>query len=91
MNDDIKTNKQGQFLSFSCPEEKIAGLITEAKEGFDDFFASLKVFLVEFLLSSERELLAGPKYSPREEWKEWGTQKGSVYVGESECKIKSHV
>ena len=61
MNDDTKKNKQGQFLSFDCPEEKIAALITEAKVGFDDFFASLKVSLVEFLLSPERELLAGPK------------------------------
>ncbi|NGX47317.1 MAG: hypothetical protein K1000chlam3_00690 [Chlamydiae bacterium] len=46
MNDDTSKNKQTQFLSFDCPEEKVAALITEAKVGFDDFFASLKVSLV---------------------------------------------
>lgn len=88
MNSDTKKNKQGQLLAFSCPEEKLANLITEAKESFDDFFASLKVSLVEFLLSSERELLAGPKYQPRPQWEKWGTQKGSVYVGGERVQVK---
>ncbi|NGX47522.1 MAG: hypothetical protein K1000chlam3_00897 [Chlamydiae bacterium] len=88
MNDDTNKNIQTQFLSFSCPEEKIAALITEAKIGFDDFFASLKVSLVEFLLSSERELLSGPKYAPRPQWEKWGAQRGSVYVGGERVKVK---
>ena len=37
--------------------------------------------------SSERELLAGPKYAPRADWKKWGAQKGSVYVGGERVRV----
>lgn len=83
-----KNSNQEQLLSLSCPEEKIAALILEAKEDFNDLFASLKVVLVEFLLTSERELLAGPKYAPKPKWKKWGAQRGSVYVGGERVKVK---
>ena len=73
MNDFINKNKVKQYVSFNSPGEKIMGLLNTAKEDFNALFASLKVTLVEFILSSERELLAGPKYHPIDGWSNWGT------------------
>ena len=78
---------QPQRISLSCPEENLAALIAEAKTSFDDIFATLKSELVHYLLSSSRELIAGPKHAPKDGFSNWGSQKGSVYVGGKKLKI----
>ncbi len=88
MNSRTSQNKSTDLLSFACPEEKIAYLIGAAKDDFDQFFISLKKCLIEFLFSSEREMLAGPKYDPLPGWEKWGSQAGSVYVGGEKLKVK---
>ncbi len=60
----------------------------EAKTNFDGIFATLKSELVHYLLFSERELLAGPKYATREGFSNWGFQEGSVYVAGERLKVK---
>lgn len=64
MNRPIKEDKKTAFLSFLCQKTEMESLLTLAKESIDDLFASLKVALVEFLLSAEREQIAGHLYSP---------------------------
>ena len=56
-----RTNKkiQEQHLSLKCPEVEIATLIVQAKTDFEGVFASLKRVLVNYLLSSCREMLTG--------------------------------
>jgi putative transposase len=76
----IRRKTQDQLISLHCPEEKLAALIVAAKVSFEDVFAALKSELVHYLLFSNREFLAGPKYSPNKDWENWGTQEGSVYV-----------
>jgi hypothetical protein len=73
-----RKNNQGQFFSLNCPEGKIAALITDAKTNFESIFAALKSELVHYLLSSNREMLAGAKYRPNRDWENWG---GSRRVG----------
>lgn len=87
MNRTRKTNQE-QSISLSCPEEKIAALIANAKTSFEDIFAALKSELVHYLLFSNRELLAGTKYHPNKDWENWGAQEGSVYVAGERLKIK---
>ncbi len=82
-----RKNSQEQPISLSCPEEKIAALIAEAKTSFEDIFAALKSELVYYLLFSNRELLAGTKYRPNEGWENWGAQEGSVYVAGERLKV----
>ena len=48
----------------------------------------LKLQMVEFLLFSEREMLSGPDYDPKDGIKKWGIQGGSVYVGGERLKVK---
>ena len=86
MNGTKKTSKQ-QHISLNCPEENLAALIAEAKTSFDDIFAALKSELVHYLLFSSRELLAGPKHAPHEEFSNWGSQKGSVYVAGEKLRV----
>lgn len=86
MNGTKKGNNQ-QPISIKCPEENLAALIVEAKTSFDGIFAALKSELVHYLLSSDRELLAGPKYATREEFSNWGSQKGSVYVAGEKLQV----
>jgi len=87
MNRTRKDNNQ-QPLSIRCPEENLAALIAEAKTNFDGIFAALKSELVHYLLFSDRELLAGPKYATKEGYSNWGSQKGSVYVAGERLKVK---
>jgi hypothetical protein len=87
MNGTRKKNNQ-QLISIKCPEENLAALITEAKTNFDGIFASLKSELVHYLLFSDRELLAGPKYAPIQGYTNWGSQEGSVYVAGERVKVK---
>ena len=82
-----KKHPYEQSISLHCPEEKIAALITEAKSSFEEIFAALKSELVHYLLSSNQELLAGPKYKPNKNWENWGTQSGSVYVAGERLKV----
>lgn len=84
----IKNKKDKQLISLSCPEEKIAALISEAKINFEDIFAALKSELVHYLLFSNRELLAGAKYQPNKDWENWGAQEGSVYVAGERLKVR---
>jgi putative transposase len=87
MNRTKKDHNQ-QHISIHCPEEKLAGMIADAKTNFNDIFASLKRELVQYLLSSDRELLAGPKYAPKEGFSNWGEQGGSVYVAGERMKVR---
>lgn len=87
MNGTKKDNNQ-QPLSIRCPEEHLAALIVEAKTNFDGIFAALKSELVHYLLFSDRELLAGPKYGSKEGFSNWGSQEGSVYVAGERLKVK---
>ncbi len=86
MNRTQKTNNQ-QHISLHCPEEKIAALIAEAKINFESVFAGLKSELVYYLLFSDRELLAGPKYATKQGFSNWGSQEGSVYVAGERLKV----
>ncbi len=83
-----KKKDQQQLISLSCPEEKLAALIAESKTCFDDIFAALKSELVHYLLFSSRELVAGPKHASKEGFSNWGSQKGSVYVGGEKLKVQ---
>ena len=83
-----KKKDQQQLISFNCPEEKLAALIAEAKTSFDDILAALKSELVHYLLFSSRELMAGPKHTPRGGFSNWGSQKGSVYVAGEKLKVQ---
>ncbi|NGX37607.1 MAG: hypothetical protein K1000chlam2_00764 [Chlamydiae bacterium] len=83
-----RKNNQEQPIALSCPEEKIAALIAEAKTSFEDIFAALKSELVHYLLFSNRELLAGTKYLPNKDWENWGAQEGSVYVAGERLKVR---
>jgi len=87
MNGTRKDNNQQQ-ISIRCPEENLAALIAEAKTNFDGIFAALKSELVHYLLSLDRELLAGPKYATKEGYLNWGSQEGSVYVAGERLKVK---
>ena len=80
--------KRLEFLSFECPEKRIVDLISTAKDDFDKLMSLIKLNLIEFLISSEREMLAGPKYHPFSGWEKWGSQEGSVYVGGERIKVK---
>jgi transposase-like protein len=83
-----RKNNNQQLISIRCPEENLAALIAEAKTNFNGIFEALKSELVHYLLSSDRELLAGPKYAPREGYTNWGSQEGSVYVAGEKLKVK---
>lgn len=87
MNGTRKDNNQ-QSISIRCPEENLAALIAEAKTNFDGIFAALKSELVHYLLFSDRELLAGPKYATKEGYSNWGSQEGSVYVAGERLKVQ---
>ena len=56
--------------------------------GFEDIFAALKSELVHYLLFSNRELLAGSRYRPKNDWENWGAQEGSVYVAGERLKVR---
>ena len=83
-----KKKNQEQHLSLRCPEKELATLIAQAKTDFNGIFASLKRVLVDYLLSSSREMLAGPKYNPHDGWENWGSQGGSVYVAGERLKVR---
>jgi hypothetical protein len=87
MNGTKKDDNQ-QHISIRCPEENLAALIADAKANFDGIFAALKSELVHYLLSSDRELLAGPKYATKEGYSNWGSQEGSVYVAGERLKVR---
>jgi len=74
--------KEGAFLG------PIADLLIESKNHFDDIFAKIKYALVEFLLFSEREELAGTDYMPVNGRQKWGSQSGSVYVAGERLKVR---
>ena len=88
MNRCTRQKKETDLISLDCPQERIAELIDTAKSCFDRLIGDIKLNLVQFLLSSERELLAGPKYHPFPGWEKWGAQEGSVYVGGERVKVK---
>ena len=83
-----KKKDHKQLISLRCPEENLAALIVEAKTNFDGIFAALKSELVHYLLFSNRELLAGPKYAPNQGFENWGSQEGSVYVAGERLKVR---
>src|SRR5690606_19817221 len=68
-----RTNRAFAEIAFEgSPLGTIADLIQHTKEDFDLMVAKIKVTLVEFLLFSERESLAGPDYAPVSGWQKWG-------------------
>ena len=92
MKDSTKATKEAnQALKAMCeatPMFEINDLIMESKTCFDSLMGKLKLQMVEFLLFSEREMLSGPDYDPKDGIKKWGIQGGSVYVGGERLKVK---
>jgi putative transposase len=83
-----RTNRAFEKIAFEgSPLGTIADLIQHTKSDFDHMVAKIKVTLIEFLLFSERESLAGPDYAPISGWQKWGTQSGSVYAGGERIKV----
>ena len=83
-----EANQAFKAMYEASPIFEINDLIMESKTCFDNLMGKLKLQLVEFLLFSEREMLAGPDYEPKDGVKKWGIQGGSVYVGGERLKVK---
>ena len=83
-----RTTHAFKALTFEgSPLGELSSLLLASKSSFDEIIAHIKMILIQFLLFSERELLAGPDYAPIPGWKKWGCQSGSVYVGGEKVKI----
>lgn len=92
MKDSTKATKESnqalKAMYEASPIFEINDLLMESKTCFDNLIGRFKLQMVEFLLFSERELLAGPDYDPKDGIKKWGIQGGSVYVGGERLKVK---
>ncbi len=65
---------------------EINDLIMESKTCFDNLMGKLKLQMVEFLLFSEREMLAGPDYDPKDGIKKWGNLETTRHISTSMLK-----
>jgi hypothetical protein len=73
MKNSIKSIKRAAqaFKSLSCEGAllgEISSLIQKSKSDFDKVLGRIKMVLIEFLLFSKRETLAGPDYAPNPGW-----------------------
>jgi len=62
-------------------------VIQEGKTLLDEFQKNLGRKLVESLLLMEREVVGGTAYKPKQGYKKWSSQQGSVYVGKGKVKV----
>ena len=91
MKDDTKAKKETTKALKTMVEStqlfNINQMILESKTCFDSVLGQIKLQMVEFLLFSEREQIAGPDYAPKDGIQKWGSQPGSVYVGGERLKV----
>ena len=66
----------------------LAKVLKEGKSALDELKESLGQKLVECLLLMNREIIGGPAYLPKEGFKKWSSQNGSVYVGSGKMTVK---
>jgi putative transposase len=66
---------------------KVAQTIDFGKQAIDSLNHDVGKMLVESILLMDRESIAGPDYSPKEELYKWAHQPGSVYIGQQKVKV----
>lgn len=67
--------------------EEMAAVRAEGKQALDECTIKMGRILVESILYTEREQLAGPEYQPAGNFRKWGAQPGSVYLGDRKVRI----
>lgn len=67
--------------------EELAGVRQAGKAALDDCMLRMGRVLVEAILHTEREQMAGPGYHPAGVFRKWGAQPGSIYLGDRKMRI----
>jgi transposase-like protein len=67
--------------------QELAAVRAEGKTALDECVMKMGRILAESLLYAEREQMAGPEYQPAGAYRKWGTQLGSVYLGDRKVRI----
>lgn len=87
-----RKNAKQQFQNLNDEEwlrEELVEVMTEGKRALDDCMLQVGKMLAETLMYMEREELAGTDYHPRRvELKKWGSQRGSIYLGNSKVRVE---
>ena len=69
--------------------DKMHLILTHGKRAFDGVMMDLGRMLAESILYIEREERSGPDYFPRQEGlPKWGSQGGSVFIGDQKVKLQ---
>ena len=67
--------------------EEMAEVMVTGKEALDRCMMNMGKILAEGVMLFEREKLAGGDYDPRDEYQKWGSQPGSIYLGDQKVKV----
>lgn len=67
--------------------EELAGVRADSKAELDGCMLKMGRILVEAILRTDREQMAGPEYQPAGIYRKWGAQPGSVYLGDRKIRI----
>ena len=67
--------------------EELAAVRAEGKAALDECVMKMGRILVESILYTEREQMAGPEYQPVGTCRKWGAQPGSIYLGDRKVRI----
>lgn len=67
--------------------EELAGVRADGKQALDECTMKMGRILVEAILYTEREQMAGPEYHPAGTCRKWGAQPGSIYLGDRKVRI----
>jgi putative transposase len=69
--------------------DRMYQVLTEGKRAFDALMMDMGKMLAESILYIEREEKAGPDYFPKDQdMPKWGSQGGSVFVGDQKIKLQ---
>ena len=70
-------------------EKELSEVILEGKKSLDRCMMEMGKMLAETLMYMEREEIAGADYHPKySEVKKWGSQRGSIYLGQSKTNVE---
>lgn len=68
--------------------EDLAAVRAAGKTALDECMLKMGRMMAEAILCAEREQLAGSDYQPSGDYRKWGWQAGSVYLGEGKVRMQ---
>ena len=86
-----EVRRRKEFLQAFRGQEWLIGVLAAARQdgktALDECSMKMGRILMEAILYTEREQMAGPEYHPAGVFQKWGAQPGSVYLGDRKVRI----